>query len=63
MVPPFVSTDTEHSLMELFYNHCWLSFDDYLFNDLDFPVCRWHAEILGREDNTTEQVLTLINNF
>ena len=40
-----------------------LSFDDYLFNDLASAVCRWHAEILGREDNTTEQVLTLITVF
>lgn len=40
-----------------------LSFDDYLFNDLDSPVCRWHAEILGWEDNTTEQVPTLITHF
>ena len=42
--------------------HCSLSSDDYLFNDFDFHVCRWHAEVLGWEDNTTQQVLTLIKN-
>lgn len=42
---------------------CSLSSDDYLFNDFDFPVCRWHVEILGWEDNSTQQVLTVINSF
>lgn len=26
-------------------------------------VCRWHAEILGWEDYTTEQVVTLMNDL
>ena len=34
--------------------------DNELFKDLYSPVCRGHAEIFGREDNPTEQVLTVI---